>query len=312
MASVWESIKASIDADRLAHAYIIGGSPYGAGRDFAERMIRHLFCTSDHCVSGDCDTCTRIGHGTHPDVFCEQPKSMGRQIVTDQINALNRQIHQSAFEGGWKACMIIDAHRMNPVVSNKFLKTLEEPPERSLILLLTNKPEALLPTVVSRCQRIILPDTATRDEADWHEPVLGILRCGPPRDTLMLLTQAGSYRALFDEEKKKAETLVKAQFKEDETLDEDTLKALVASEYRRTWQEMFRFIECWYRDLYLLKSGAGAAGLHFNQEAAVLKKIAEDMSYTQARRRLELLPQMARRIDSNLPIQEVFEAGLAG
>jgi DNA polymerase-3 subunit delta' len=208
--------------------------------------------------------------------------------------------------------MIIDAHRMNDVVSNKFLKTLEEPPERSLILLLTNEPEALLPTIVSRCQRIILPDIVTRDDADWHEPVLGILRRGPPRDTLMLLTQAGSYHALFGEEKKKAEALVKEQFKEDETLDDDTEKALVASEYRRTWQEMFRFIEYWYRDLYLLKSGAGAAGLHFNQEAAVLKKIAADMSYTQARRRLEQVPQMARRIDSNLPIQEVFEAGLAG
>ncbi|MFT5121821.1 MAG: DNA polymerase-3 subunit delta' [Verrucomicrobiales bacterium] len=313
MIPVWESIKASIDADRLAHAYIVEGPPYGTGRAFADQMVRYLFCPKKSEEACDCSTCIRITHGAHPDVFVEQPRSLSRQILKDQVKELNRRINQSAFEGGWKVCMIADAHRMNTDAANKFLKTLEEPPERTLILLLTDEPTAMLATIISRCQRIILPEgLGDAEEADWHAMMLDILRIGPPRDTLMLLTQAGAYEELFSGVAKEVEASMKAELKGDETLDDDTIKALVRSEARRIWHDMFLFIERWYRDLFVLKSGAGEEHLNFKQEVDVLKKIAQDMSYDQARRKLDQVPRMARRISRNLPIQEVFEAGLAG
>ena len=87
----------------------------------------------------------------HPDLHVVQPESKSRRIVIDQIRELEHSIQRKPLVGGSKVAIIHDADRMQPQAANAFLKTLEEPPPGSLILLLSTVPEAILETVLSRC-----------------------------------------------------------------------------------------------------------------------------------------------------------------
>ena len=80
-----------------------------------------------------------------------EPEKKSRVIAVDAVRALNHRIQTSSFAGGWKVAVIKYADRLNDQAANAFLKTLEEPPARTLLLLLTDAPQSLLPTVVSRC-----------------------------------------------------------------------------------------------------------------------------------------------------------------
>ena len=126
-------------AGRLAHAYLLTG-PIGSGKSWlAERIAAlHLECAPERVIA-------------HPDLRVVQPESKSRRIVIDQIRELEHAIHRKPLLAGSKVAIIHDAERMQPQAANAFLKTLEEPPSGSLILLLSTVPEAILETVLSRC-----------------------------------------------------------------------------------------------------------------------------------------------------------------
>jgi DNA polymerase III subunit delta' len=130
------------DGGRLPHSYLITG-PDGSGK----RDLVHKFFA-------DLNQTTRVE--THPDYHCVEPESKSRRILVEQIRQLEESLRMKSSEAAWKFGVIVDADRMMPQASNAFLKTLEEPPPKSILCLLTAVPEALLETVLSRCIRISL------------------------------------------------------------------------------------------------------------------------------------------------------------
>jgi len=88
---------------------------------------------------------------SHPDVHIVRPSSKNRNITIDQMHGLMAQLHQTSYSGGWKAGVILEADRLRQEGANAFLKTLEEPSPRTVIVLVTARPTQLLPTIVSRC-----------------------------------------------------------------------------------------------------------------------------------------------------------------
>jgi DNA polymerase-3 subunit delta' len=142
--------------DRLAHAYILAG-PAGTGKEtLASHLGRFLVCEQPHLHTespgpcGSCPGCTKANHGTHPDIVTVQPQ--GAMIKVGQIRDLQKVLSFSPLEGPRRACLVINAHRMNMEASNALLKTLEEPPRGTHLLLTATSPTSLLPTVASRCQ----------------------------------------------------------------------------------------------------------------------------------------------------------------
>ncbi|MBI5632245.1 MAG: DNA polymerase III subunit delta' [Nitrospirae bacterium] len=99
-----------------------------------------------------CDSCQKINAGTHPDVVMIAPEE--RIIKIEEIRAIEETLSFRPFEGKKKAVIVDDADSMNPPAANAFLKTLEEPPEDSLIILITSRPDRLPATIRSRCSRI--------------------------------------------------------------------------------------------------------------------------------------------------------------
>jgi len=146
-------LQRSIDRERLHHAYIFSG-PRGVGKGLtAISLAKALNCLemdTDFC--GHCRSCRKIDAGNHPDIKIVEPD--GQQIKVDQIRELQKDLHYRPFEGKKRVFIIDEADRMGLSAGNSLLKTLEEPPRDSILILVTANFHALLSTVVSRCQRL--------------------------------------------------------------------------------------------------------------------------------------------------------------
>lgn len=101
-----------------------------------------------------CPSCNKIEKGNHPDVFIVGPEGDGDQIKVDAIRQLEESLSYKPFEGEYKIAIIDNAEKMNPSTANAFLATLESPPAHSILIMVSSRPEMLLSTIRSRCQRI--------------------------------------------------------------------------------------------------------------------------------------------------------------
>jgi len=124
---------------------------------------------------GVCIPCRQIGAGSFPHLIILSPFGPANQIQIGQIRDLQRRLMSKAAEGQYKVAVLTDADRMNEVSQNCLLKTLEEPPDHTRILLLTGKPEELLPTVRSRCRMLAIRDEAAVPSAADRDLVLDVL-----------------------------------------------------------------------------------------------------------------------------------------
>ena len=144
-----KAIKAS------AHALILKGDDQKALLDEAGRLGAALICQDpgpDGGPCGVCGHCRRIASGSYPYWFEIAPQGAANLIRISQIRELQSGLMTKAGAGQAKIAVFLDAHRMREESQNCLLKTLEEPPEDTLLLLLTGRPQDLLPTVRSRCQ----------------------------------------------------------------------------------------------------------------------------------------------------------------
>jgi len=142
---------------------LIFAGPDGVGKRLAALSLAQLFnCTSvsgeadgelapDAC--GNCSACRRIARGVHADVLVVEPGDTG-SIKVDQVRAAIERTAYRPFEGRRRVVIVDDADAMEAPPQNALLKTLEEPPAASTFVLVTSRPDVLLPTVRSRCQRI--------------------------------------------------------------------------------------------------------------------------------------------------------------
>src|SRR5262245_61992660 len=140
-----EFLRRAYEQNRLAHAYLITGGP-GSGKEILAAELASL-------VNGT--PMEDIFSAKAREVFIARPESKSRRIVTVQIRELEHALQMRAADGRRKVVIIPDADRLQTEAANAFLKTLEEPPKDSLLLLLSALPEALPETILSRC--IVIP-----------------------------------------------------------------------------------------------------------------------------------------------------------
>jgi len=147
---------------RLAHAYMFIG-PGGVGkRLIALSLAKALNCSrrkGDFCDA--CPSCRKIQKGIHPDVKLISPEK--GEIRIGEMRVLINDTNYKPLEARMRVFIIDDAHTLNMAASNAFLKTLEEPPEDTLIILITSSPEILPETVISRCEKIYFGPLSQRD-----------------------------------------------------------------------------------------------------------------------------------------------------
>lgn len=149
-------LKKSVDEKRTAHSYLFSGIE-GIGKkliaiEFACMLNCPAFSSIDH---RNCKTCERIRKGIHADVRIEKP--LKGSIRIDRVRQLQGFLKYSPIEAPYRVIILDDAHTINRPAQNALLKVLEEPPVNSILVLVTSKASALLPTVRSRLRRIKFP-----------------------------------------------------------------------------------------------------------------------------------------------------------
>jgi DNA polymerase-3 subunit delta' len=230
--SAYSLISRAVREGRAANGYLVVGGVRGMARELASMLLKDLFPgASDESLK------------THPDIHWLYPEMKSRIISVESVHSkLIDPMSQTSFSGGWKAGVLMGADRLNAAGANAFLKMLEEPPKNTLFLLLTDSPEQLLPTIISRCQRIDLPDAREHLLADpWRTNVFGIL-ADPDLEAVSVAglvkkaAAAERLAAVLESLKEKAEEEVSAEIRANEQegaeLSEKEETALVSSRYR--------------------------------------------------------------------------------
>jgi DNA polymerase III subunit delta' len=147
-------LKRALANRTLAHAYLFSGEEGIGKRMTALALAAAVNCrnagSSGGC--GECPSCRKVTALTHPDVHILA--SDGDEIKIDQVRQTQADLALKPFEGAKKILIVDGADSMNPSSANAFLKTLEEPPGETLIVLISPLPQSLLPTIRSRCQEI--------------------------------------------------------------------------------------------------------------------------------------------------------------
>ncbi|MDD4102551.1 MAG: hypothetical protein PHU80_07970 [Kiritimatiellae bacterium] len=295
-------IRHAIASGRPAHGYLVTGPVRGGAMDLVIRVLQLLFCSSATKPCLACEGCRRVAERTEGDIHWIFPELKTRVIGVEQMREkLLNEISKTSFSGGWKAGVLVGADRMKEASANAFLKTLEEPPDRTLFFLLSDAPQQLLPTIVSRCQRIDL-----YDESELAYPLkvrvieaLASNQCG---GSLENLSVASELTAILEELKDAAEMLVKTEKGEDWLEDDEKVfKAKVSSRYREMRNDFLRVIMRWFRDLCSVKCGSDQSLLYFPERIDVYGERAKRLTLAQVLYNLDAVEELARKFEKNIP-----------
>lgn len=149
----WQRLALQIESGTLPHALLIAGPPMSGKQMIADALTSRLMCQEPDSPCGTCHQCHLVAAGTHPDILLLTLEN-SKQILIDQVRNMIDWAGQTAQQGGRKVCTINPADRLNVQSANALLKCLEEPPAGTSILLVTDQPGRLLPTIRSRCQMV--------------------------------------------------------------------------------------------------------------------------------------------------------------
>lgn len=154
---------------RLPHALLLSG-PAGVGKAaFASALAHLLLChaPNDGQPCGHCRSCELIASGHHPDRLFLTPEEPGKAIRVDQVRDVTGVLHSTAQQGGYRVMIMDPAEAMNVSAANALLKTLEEPGQDTLLILVCHQLGQLMPTIRSRCQRIDFRMPPAEVSRDW-------------------------------------------------------------------------------------------------------------------------------------------------
>lgn len=305
----------AFSAGRLAHAYLLAGPPRGEAMDLALFATAMVACRGGGTVPcGRCEACAQVASRTWCDMLVIEPMKKSRVISVDQMREgrgenkmpppyLLEWLSGTSFSGGWKAAIIVSADRMNEAAANAFLKALEEPPRKTLILLVTDAPQQLLPTIRSRCQRIDVAATGHGLPEPYRGQVLSALASARHSGPLAASAVASRLCATMAAMKEAAEVEAKSEAKGEQGIevDDDEIDARVSARYREWRSLLFKTMQDWFRDILVLRSGGEESLLVFPEYAETLKGVANAVTLAEAMTNVSQVEDIARMAEKTLP-----------
>lgn len=324
-------LQRSLECGRLAHSYLFSGSRTSELENLGMTLAKTLNCLEPvRSASGapidccdKCLNCRRIEGCNHPDVYWVRPESKSRVIVIDQMKELMRDIHLKPSEAEYKVAIIVAADRLNVQAANSFLKTLEEPPPNSVLILLTSDTERILETILSRCLRLNFGGEGVIQLDPGRREWLGAFAAsaGASQKSLLgryrlldqLLSTLNSMRESIKESLSQRSPL-QSHPEADESLREkweDELSAAIEAEYRRQRSELLMLLQWWLRDVWVETLSRDQAG-HEKQaqrtgklplglpELPGTKQVADRITVEQALENLTVMERLQRLLHTNV------------
>lgn len=299
-------LQRAVSTGRLSHAYLFEG-PEGIGkRLMALALAKMIFCAHGSGC-GDCPACQKIDHHNHPDLHLISPD--GAYIKIEQIRSIQKELSFRPLEAPRKVCLIDGAEKLNPAAGNALLKTLEEPRDQTLLILLTPSPDAVLPTIRSRCQRLpfsriprqqlqdVLADQLNIDETQAH--ILSALSEGSFKKAL------GKDRELYLQYRRELlKTL--SGLSPASVIPLLDLAQKLADEKERL-PDILEIIQAFYRDLLLMQHGRPVQQLVNIDLLDTIDRMVRKENVATLLRKLDALIASRRHLDRNVNRQLAME-----
>lgn len=314
-------LRRSLEKGTLAHAYLLVGPPHVGKMTLALNLAQVLNCEANEPPCGECASCQKIASNKHADVQIVSLTSNGNsertkpqtEISTEQVKDVQHAANLPPFEGKYKVFIIDGAEFMSNEAANRLLKTLEEPVDNVVFVLLTTNEELLPPTVISRCQRLELPPLTTT-EIETALNSRGVIE--PQKKALLARLSHGcpgwAFSAAFDDG-----LLNQRSEQIDRSLDiinadnEERFQyaAQVATQFSKSRETVQQILDLWldyWRDLMLIKAGCkdGITNIDFE---ATLVKMAGDYSLAQIKSLINSLQAAKEQLRQNANPQLVLE-----
>ncbi len=324
-------LQRSLERGRLGHAYLFVGGQIESLQALARTLVKTLNCENqpkpgtragppDSCDR--CSTCRKTDLDQHPDVTWLRPESKTRVIRVDQVRELIRTVNLKPAYARHKAGILVAADRLKEEAANAFLKTLEEPPPQSILILITSDPASIPETVLSRCLRL-----RVAGEAGWDPdegPLTWLRQFGDTalreqgsllsryRLLSVLLKQLGALREAITRAEEQASPLesmgeVEPQVKEKW---EDELAAAIEAEYRRRRSALLAGLHRWLRDVWLGTLAGGQIDLAFPSLQDLSQAVAKRLTPAEAMANLQTLERTQWLLGSNVQEALALEVGL--
>jgi len=325
-------LRRSLANGRLGHAYLFVGGDIENLESHAVELARTLNCQSPTATGETgiplepcrkCNACCKVDSHNFPDLDIVRPESKSRVITVDQIRGLIQKVSLKPTEGRYKVAIISGADRMPSVTINAFLKTLEEPPDRTVFMLLTAHPEKVIETVLSRCLRLNFKGETgvqleTEDKA-WLQSFVGMTAqtneglMGRYRLLGNLFSHLSAKRDGIEETQQAASPLSRHDEIEPALRKkwEKELEASIEAEYRGQRSQFFTGLQWWLRDVWLTTMQQSRELLHFQAWADASEAVARRISTEQALENLQSLEATQRLLETtNVQEALALEVGL--
>ncbi len=312
-----------IDQDRVSHAYLLVGPDRVGKRTLAMDFARAVNCVGpdDGRPCGTCEQCDRIDRELHTDVKVvdrktgEKPKGRGRVLIgIDQMREIQREASLTPFEGRHRVFVIDDAEYLSEEAANSLLKTLEEPPNQVILVLLASDLGAMLPTISSRCQKLEIRPVSTEvisevlqarhgvDEVEATE--IARLSEGRPGWALEAVSNPDLLVAL-NERLNTVEGIVKSGL-EDRFDYAAKLAGTVGRDRDGVRRELSDWLG-WWRDVLLVKEETEEYVTHLSR-IAVIRELARDLTAEDVTRAMNAVGEAQEHLDRNVNPRLALEA----
>ncbi|MBP3621784.1 MAG: DNA polymerase III subunit delta' [Lachnospiraceae bacterium] len=295
--------RSSIEQDKISHAYIISGEV-----DSGKKMLANAFAATLQCEKGEtepcgtCKSCIKMASGNHPDIITVSHEKPGIISVDEVRTQVVDSIATKPYESRYKIYIIPDAQLMNPQAQNAILKTIEEPPEYGIILLLTSNLNKMLETVISRCMVL---NTKPVRERDMLEYLMKKMNLTEDRAYFCLDFAQGNLgkaiKLADNSEYVQVIDSVVDVMKKIQHLDVDELAYALEhmQKFKMSINDYMDLMMMWYRDVLMLKVTGNIDKLLFKGEYSTMKKQAQVLSYKAIEDKIDAIAKAKTRLDVN-------------
>ncbi|MCR5798742.1 MAG: DNA polymerase III subunit [Lachnospiraceae bacterium] len=306
-----EHLQNALKTGNISHAYIINGERFSGKEYIAKIFAMALQCEKkgvDPC--NECHACKQALSGNQPDIIHithEKPNTISVDDIREQVN---KDIVIKPYACEKKVYIINEAEKMNTQAQNALLKTLEEPPEYAVIIILTTNVDALLPTILSRC--VVLNMKPVDDNLvkeflmkevqvpDYKAEVCAAFARGNIGKAKILASSEE-----FDKIKIEAIALLK-HIDEMET-NEISQAIKQMNEYKLEINDFLDILAIWYRDALMFKATADANNMIFRDEMKFIKQTASRSTYEGLEIILKALDKAKTRLSANVSFELTME-----
>ena len=304
-------IRNAVTSGQVSHAYIMNGERGSGKKLLASLFAMTLLCEKkgpDPCNT--CHSCVQANSGNHPDIIRvthEKPNTISVDDIREQVN---NTVAIKPYQGPYKVYIIDHAELMTPQAQNALLKTIEEPPEYAVFMLLTENAQVMLPTINSRC--VMLKLRNIKDTLIKRYLMENMLVPDYKADVCTAFAQGNMGRAImlansehFNEIKDEAMQLLK--YIREMELGEVIAAINNITKYKLEITDYLDIIMIWYRDILLYKATKDIDKVVFKDQMKFIKEQAKTSSYEGIETILKSIEKAKARLKANVNFELVME-----